>query len=75
MPRHLWLPWDKAKGNERHGALTCFSAPLLADLLLLTGLASSVFIVSELLKLCERYFSAARKRPKDTEDGSPRLGP
>ncbi|XP_034378381.1 calcium-transporting ATPase type 2C member 2 [Arvicanthis niloticus] len=30
------------------------------DLLLLTGLASSVFILSELLKLCEKFFSRAK---------------
>uniref|UniRef100_A0A8C6RDY2 Calcium-transporting ATPase n=1 Tax=Nannospalax galili TaxID=1026970 RepID=A0A8C6RDY2_NANGA len=30
------------------------------DLLLLTGLASSVFILSELLKLCEKFFSQTR---------------
>lgn len=30
------------------------------DLLLLTGLASSVFILSELLKLSEKFFSRAR---------------
>ncbi|KAM8776648.1 calcium-transporting ATPase type 2C member 2 isoform 2-T2 [Rhynchonycteris naso] len=31
------------------------------DLLLLTGLASSVFILSELLKLCEKFCSRAKK--------------
>lgn len=31
------------------------------DLLLLTGLASSVFILSELVKLCEKLCSRARK--------------
>lgn len=30
------------------------------DLLLLTGLASSVFILSELLKLCEKFCSRAK---------------
>lgn len=62
-------------GPGGRGALTRFSASLSADLLLLAGLASSVFFVSELLKLCERYFSAARKGPKDAKDGSPRPGP
>lgn len=41
--------------------LTPVFLPLPADLLLLTGLASSVFIVSELLKLCEKFFCRARK--------------
>ncbi|XP_022367347.1 calcium-transporting ATPase type 2C member 2 [Enhydra lutris kenyoni] len=45
-------PLQKVFQTENLGAL---------DLLLLTGLASSVFIVSELLKLCEKFFSRARK--------------
>lgn len=59
-------PLQRVFQTENLGAL---------DLLLLAGLASSVFIVSELLKLCERYFSAARKGPRDAEDGSPQPGP
>uniref|UniRef100_A0A8C0WS96 Cation-transporting P-type ATPase C-terminal domain-containing protein n=1 Tax=Castor canadensis TaxID=51338 RepID=A0A8C0WS96_CASCN len=38
------------------------------DLLLLTGLASSVFIFSELLKLCEKYCSRARNPQTHHED-------
>lgn len=34
--------------------------PPPADLLLLAGLASSVFVLSELLKLCEKFCSGAR---------------
>ncbi|XP_044111564.1 calcium-transporting ATPase type 2C member 2 [Neovison vison] len=45
-------PLQKVFQTENLGAL---------DLLLLTGLASSVFIVSELLKLCEKFFCRARK--------------
>ncbi|XP_054553008.1 calcium-transporting ATPase type 2C member 2 isoform X2 [Talpa occidentalis] len=37
------------------------------DLLLLTGLASSVFILSELLKLCERFCSRVRSTKKHQE--------
>lgn len=48
--------------------LTLFSPHLFTDLLLLTGLASSVFILSELLKLCERVCSAARKAQVHQED-------
>lgn len=39
---------------------TAVWASLSADLLLLTGLASSVFVLSELLKLCEKFCSGAR---------------
>ncbi|KAF5918555.1 hypothetical protein HPG69_004990 [Diceros bicornis minor] len=45
-------PLQKVFQTENLGAL---------DLLLLTGLASSVFILSELLKLCERFCSRAKK--------------
>nr|XP_031536785.1 calcium-transporting ATPase type 2C member 2 [Vicugna pacos] len=38
------------------------------DLLLLTGLASSVFILSELLKLCEKFCSRAKKAQIHQED-------
>ncbi|XP_004690393.1 PREDICTED: calcium-transporting ATPase type 2C member 2 [Condylura cristata] len=44
-------PLQKVFQTESLGAL---------DLLLLTGLASSVFILSELLKLCERFCSRVR---------------
>lgn len=50
---------DRAGGSR--GPLTPSSFLLLVDLLFLAGLASSVFILSELLKLCERYCSCARK--------------
>lgn len=42
-------------------SLTLFPFYLLTDLLLLTGLASSVFILSELLKLCEKFCSRVKK--------------
>ncbi|XP_019490363.1 PREDICTED: calcium-transporting ATPase type 2C member 2 [Hipposideros armiger] len=38
------------------------------DLLLLTGLASSVFILSELLKLCEKFCARAKKTQTHHED-------
>ncbi|XP_006087145.1 calcium-transporting ATPase type 2C member 2 [Myotis lucifugus] len=52
-------PLQKVFQTENLGAL---------DLLLLTGLASSVFILSELLKLCEKFCSAARKAQVHQED-------
>uniref|UniRef100_A0A8C5JXF3 Calcium-transporting ATPase n=1 Tax=Jaculus jaculus TaxID=51337 RepID=A0A8C5JXF3_JACJA len=51
-------PLQKVFQTENLGAL---------DLLLLTGLASSVFILSELLKLCEKYCSCARNSQKHQE--------
>lgn len=48
--------------------LTLLSSHLSADLLLLTGLASSVFAVSELLKLCERLCSRAKNAQAHQED-------
>uniref|UniRef100_A0A8D0ZVV2 Calcium-transporting ATPase n=1 Tax=Sus scrofa TaxID=9823 RepID=A0A8D0ZVV2_PIG len=52
-------PLQKVFQTENLGAL---------DLLLLTGLASSVFAVSELLKLCERLCSRAKKAQAHQED-------
>uniref|UniRef100_A0A452ULB8 Calcium-transporting ATPase n=1 Tax=Ursus maritimus TaxID=29073 RepID=A0A452ULB8_URSMA len=52
-------PLQKVFQTENLGAL---------DLLLLTGLASSVFIFSELLKLCERFFARAKKAQTPPED-------
>ncbi|XP_032179144.1 calcium-transporting ATPase type 2C member 2 isoform X3 [Mustela erminea] len=52
-------PLQKVFQTENLGAL---------DLLLLTGLASSVFIVSELLKLCEKFFCRARKAQTHPDD-------
>ncbi|XP_004392209.1 PREDICTED: calcium-transporting ATPase type 2C member 2 [Odobenus rosmarus divergens] len=52
-------PLQKIFQTENLGAL---------DLLLLTGLASSVFILSELLKLCEKFFSRAKKAQTHPED-------
>lgn len=52
-------PLQKVFQTENLGAL---------DLLLLTGLASSVFILSELLKLCEKFFSRAKKAQTHPED-------
>uniref|UniRef100_A0A8D0XRU0 Calcium-transporting ATPase n=1 Tax=Sus scrofa TaxID=9823 RepID=A0A8D0XRU0_PIG len=52
-------PLQKVFQTENLGAL---------DLLLLTGLASSVFAVSELLKLCERLCSRAKNAQAHQED-------
>ncbi|EPY81790.1 calcium-transporting ATPase type 2C member 2 [Camelus ferus] len=52
-------PLQKVFQTENLGAL---------DLLLLTGLASSVFILSELLKLCEKFCSRAKKAQIHQED-------
>ncbi|XP_011368596.1 calcium-transporting ATPase type 2C member 2 [Pteropus vampyrus] len=52
-------PLQKVFQTENLGAL---------DLLFLTGLASSVFILSELLKLCERFCSRAKKAQIHHED-------
>ncbi|XP_077919117.1 calcium-transporting ATPase type 2C member 2 [Halichoerus grypus] len=52
-------PLQKVFQTENLGAL---------DLLLLTGLASSVFILSELLKLCEKFCSRAKKAQTHPED-------
>ncbi|XP_036296340.1 calcium-transporting ATPase type 2C member 2 isoform X3 [Pipistrellus kuhlii] len=52
-------PLQKVFQTENLGAL---------DLLLLTGLASSVFILSELLKLCEKLCSKARRAQVRLED-------
>lgn len=52
-------PLQRVFQTENLGAL---------DLLLLTGLASSVFIFSELLKLCEKFCSRARKAQTHHED-------
>ena len=49
-------------------SLTFSSFCLLADLLLLTGLASSVFILSELFKLCEKFCCRAQKAQTPQED-------
>ena len=49
-------------------SLTFFSFCLLVDLLLLTGLASSVFILSELFKLCEKFCCRAQKAQTPQED-------
>lgn len=53
----------KRKAENMAGGLqvgTTVWDSLPADLLLLTGLASSVFILSELLKLWEKFFSRVR---------------
>ncbi|XP_040299173.1 calcium-transporting ATPase type 2C member 2 isoform X2 [Herpailurus yagouaroundi] len=52
-------PLQKIFQTENLGAL---------DLLLLTALASSVFILSELLKLCEKFCSRAEKAQVHQED-------
>nr|XP_020138383.1 calcium-transporting ATPase type 2C member 2 [Microcebus murinus] len=52
-------PLQRVFQTENLGAL---------DLLFLTGLASSVFIVSELLKLCEKYCSRAPAAQTGPED-------
>ncbi|XP_057569558.1 calcium-transporting ATPase type 2C member 2 isoform X2 [Hippopotamus amphibius kiboko] len=52
-------PLQKVFQTENLGAL---------DLLLLTGLASSVFILSELFKLCEKLCSGAKKAQLHKED-------
>uniref|UniRef100_A0A8C9K5C3 Calcium-transporting ATPase n=1 Tax=Panthera tigris altaica TaxID=74533 RepID=A0A8C9K5C3_PANTA len=52
-------PLQKIFQTENLGAL---------DLLLLTALASSVFILSELLKLCEKFCSRAEKAQGHQED-------
>ncbi|XP_045295820.1 calcium-transporting ATPase type 2C member 2 isoform X3 [Leopardus geoffroyi] len=52
-------PLQKIFQTENLGAL---------DLLLLTALASSVFILSELLKLCEKFCSRAEKAQVPQED-------
>ncbi|XP_058564761.1 calcium-transporting ATPase type 2C member 2 isoform X4 [Neofelis nebulosa] len=52
-------PLQKIFQTENLGAL---------DLLLLTALASSVFILSELLKLCEKFCSRAEKAQVRQED-------
>ncbi|KAM6177471.1 calcium-transporting ATPase type 2C member 2 [Erethizon dorsatum] len=52
-------PLQKVFQTENLGAL---------DLLFLTGLASSVFILSELLKLCEKYCACARKAQEPAKD-------
>ncbi|XP_016021411.2 calcium-transporting ATPase type 2C member 2 [Rousettus aegyptiacus] len=52
-------PLQRVFQTENLGAL---------DLLFLTGLASSVFILSELLKLCERFYSRAKKAQIHHED-------
>lgn len=49
-------------------SLTPFFFHLFADLLFLTGLASSVFILSELLKLGEKFFSRAKKAQIHQDD-------
>lgn len=67
-----WAPVLGSTGLGTRGAslrsLTSFSPHLLADLLLLTGLASSVFILSELFKLCEKFCSRAQKAQIHQED-------
>lgn len=53
----------KGKAGDMAGGLqvgTTVWGSLPTDLLLLTSLASSVFILSELLKLCEKFFSRAK---------------
>lgn len=53
----------KGKAEDMAGGLqagTIVWDSLPTDLLLLTGLASSVFILSELLKLCEKFFARAK---------------
>ncbi|KAJ8785893.1 hypothetical protein J1605_006853 [Eschrichtius robustus] len=52
-------PLQKVFQTENLGAL---------DLLLLTGLASSVFVLSELFKLCEKFCSTAKKAQIHQED-------
>ncbi|KAM9048910.1 calcium-transporting ATPase type 2C member 2 isoform 2-T2 [Megaptera novaeangliae] len=52
-------PLQKVFQTENLGAL---------DLLLLTGLASSVFVLSELFKLCEKFCSRAKKAQIHQED-------
>ncbi|XP_013363425.1 PREDICTED: calcium-transporting ATPase type 2C member 2 isoform X2 [Chinchilla lanigera] len=52
-------PLQKVFQTENLGAL---------DLLFLTGLASSVFILSEVLKLCEKYCSCTGKAQQPAED-------
>ncbi|XP_059988237.1 calcium-transporting ATPase type 2C member 2 isoform X2 [Lagenorhynchus albirostris] len=52
-------PLQKVFQTENLGAL---------DLLLLTGLASSVFVLSELFKLCEKFCSRAQKAQIHQED-------
>ena len=49
-------------------SLNFFSFCLLADLLLLTRLASSMFILSELFKLCEKLYCRAQKAQSPKED-------
>lgn len=53
---------ENVAGGLQVGTTVWDSPP--TDLLLLTGLASSVFILSELLKLSEKFFS--RDRPTQT---------
>ena len=48
------------RGYAMH-SMNFFSFCLLADLLLLTGLALSMFILSELFKLCEKFCCRAQK--------------
>ncbi|XP_075392863.1 calcium-transporting ATPase type 2C member 2 [Tenrec ecaudatus] len=54
-------PLQRVFQTEQLGAL---------DLLFLTGLASSVFILSELLKLCEQYSCPATHQPSHSRTGT-----
>lgn len=55
-------------GGRALGRADPFLSYLFTDLLLLTGLASSVFILSELLKLCEKLCFKARRAQVRQED-------
>lgn len=68
--RNSAAPWAPGLGTRGASlrSLTFFSLHLLADLLLLTGLASSVFVLSELFKLCEKFCSRAQKAQIHQED-------